>query len=485
MTSADFMTGVAPAAVPERELLSFPEGFVWGTATAAYQIEGAVAEGGRTPSIWDTYSHTPGRVQDGDTGDIAVDHYHRYREDVALMRDLGVRAYRFSVSWPRIIPGGTGAVNAVGVDFYSRLVDELLGAGITPVATLYHWDLPQELEDAGGWANRETSYRFAEYARVVAEALGDRVSTWTTLNEPWCSAFLGYGSGVHAPGETDSAKALSAVHHLLLGHGLAIRELRSALPATAKVSITLNPAMARPATDNPLDIVAASKIDGLQNRIWLDPLFKGEYPADVREFTSEVTDWSYVHEGDLDIISTPIDILGVNYYNPVIVGHYAGGERGRADGHGDGSGETWPGCSDVQFFDLAGRHTAMGWPVDASGLRELLVRLHADYAMPMMITENGSAFEDIVEADGAIHDPDRTLYLQEHFVAAHQAITDGVDLRGYFVWSLLDNFEWAYGYSKRFGIVRVDLDTQVRTPKDSARFYTSVVDNNAVPALDN
>jgi beta-glucosidase len=484
MTSADLMTGRSPAPEPAGAMLSFPAGFVWGTATASYQIEGAVAEDGRTPSIWDTFSHTPGKVVGGDTGDVADDHYHRYREDVAIMRDLGVRAYRFSIAWPRVVPRGSGPVNPAGLDFYSRLVDELLGAGITPVATLYHWDLPQELQDAGGWVNRETSYRFAEYAQHAAAALGDRVQRWTTLNEPWCSAFLGYGAGVHAPGETDGAKALAAVHHLLLGHGLAIRALRASLPADRLLSITLNPAMARPFSDDPLDVVAASKVDGLQNRIWLDPLFKGQYPADVQEFTSSITDWSYVRDGDLEIIGTPIDVLGVNYYNPVVVGHYAGGPRGNADGHGDGAGETWPGCSDVQFFEQPGRRTAMGWPVDASGLRELLVRLQADYGKPMMITENGAAFDDVVEADGSIHDADRTRYLQEHLIAAQQSIGDGVDLRGYFLWSLLDNFEWAYGYGKRFGIVRVDLDTQLRTPKDSARFYGRVVANNAVPALD-
>jgi beta-glucosidase len=484
MTPTDLMTGPAPVVSPAPDSLAFPEGFIWGTATASYQIEGAVAEDGRGPSIWDTFSHTPGKVVNGETGDVADDHYHRYREDVALMRDLGVRAYRFSIAWPRVIPTGSGAVNAAGLDFYSRLVDELLGAGIVPVATLYHWDLPQALQDAGGWANRDTSYRFAEYSRVAAEALGDRVQRWTTLNEPWCSAFLGYGAGVHAPGETDGAKALAAVHHLLLGHGLAIRELRAALPSDRILSITLNPAMARPASDDPLDVVAASKVDGLQNRIWLDPLFTAEYPADVQEFTAGVTDWSYVHDGDLDIISTPIDVLGVNYYNPVIVAHYGGGERSKADGHGDGAGETWPGCSDVQFLDRPGLHTAMGWPVDASGLRELLGRLYTDYRAPMMITENGAAFDDVVAADGAIHDADRTRYVHEHLVALHQALGDGIDLRGYFLWSLLDNFEWSYGYGKRFGIVRVDLDTQVRTPKDSAHFYSEVVANNAVPSLD-
>jgi beta-glucosidase len=462
--------------------LAFPERFVWGTATASYQIEGAVAEGGRTPSIWDTFSHTPGKVFGGDTGDVAADHYHRYRDDVALMSELGVNSYRFSVSWSRVIPTGVGPLNPEGVDFYSRLVDELLERGITPALTLYHWDLPQELQDAGGWASRDTAYRFADYAAALAGVLGDRVNFWTTLNEPWCSAFLGYAAGVHAPGHTSGAEALAAVHHLLLGHGLAIQNLRSALPSSAQLAITLNPAVARPATDSAEDAKAASKVDGLQNRIWWEPLFDGRYPDDVREFTAAVTDWSYVREGDLEIISTPFDVLGVNYYNPVVVGYYSGtGERSQADGHGDGAGETWPGCRDVQFLDLPGRHTAMGWPVDASGLRELLERLWREYRKPMLVTENGAAYDDVVSTEGEIHDVERTQYIREHLAAIHDAISSGADVRGYYLWSLLDNFEWAYGYSKRFGIVRVDFDSQERTVKDSGRFYSSVVRANALP----
>jgi beta-glucosidase len=462
--------------------LAFPERFVWGTATASYQIEGAVAEGGRTPSIWDTFSHTPGKVFGGDTGDVAADHYHRYRDDVALMSELGVNSYRFSVSWSRVIPTGVGSLNPEGVDFYSRLVDELLERGITPALTLYHWDLPQELQDAGGWTSRDTAHRFADYASALAGVLGDRVNFWTTLNEPWCSAFLGYAAGVHAPGHTSGADALAAVHHLLLGHGLAIQNLRSALPSSAQLAITLNPAVARPATDSAEDAKAASKVDGLQNRIWWEPLFDGRYPDDVREFTAAVTDWSYVREGDLEIISTPFDVLGVNYYNPVVVGYYSGtGERSQADGHGDGAGETWPGCRDVQFLDLPGRHTAMGWPVDASGLRELLERLWREYRKPMLVTENGAAYDDVVSTEGEIHDVERTQYIREHLAAIHDAISSGADVGGYYLWSLLDNFEWAYGYSKRFGIVRVDFDSQERTVKDSGRFYSSVVRANALP----
>jgi beta-glucosidase len=469
------MHAIQPSEV-RADRLTFPSGFIWGTATAAYQVEGAVTEGGRTPSIWDTFSHTPGLVANGDTGDVAADHYHRYAADVALMADLGVGAYRFSAAWPRI---GVSSANPAGLDFYSRLVDELLGAGITPILTLYHWDLPQSLQDVGGWTNRDTAYRFAEYATVLGSALGDRVGLWTTLNEPWCSALLGYGSGAHAPGHTDGAEALSAVHHLLLGHGLATSALRSVLPASAQIAITLNPAVARPATASPEDAAAAWKADGLQNRIWLDPIFRGEYPADVVEFTSGVTDWSYVQDGDLEIIAQPLDLLGVNYYNPIVVASYDGvGDRSRADGHGKGGGSAWPGCDDVQFLDMPGVHTEMGWPIDASGLHELLARLSNDYGMPMMVTENGAAFADEVTDDGRVHDLQRVAYLQDHLAAVHAAIADGIDVRGYMVWSLLDNFEWAYGYEKRFGITYVDFETQERIVKDSGRFYQETVRNN-------
>ena len=486
MTSAETSTLSGAAAGPEAQpRLSFPPSFIWGTATASYQIEGAVAEDGRTPSIWDTYSHTPGMVTNGDTGDVAADHYHRYAADVALMGDLGVSAYRFSTSWSRIVPAADGVTNPAGIDFYSRLVDTLLAAGITPALTLYHWDLPQYLQDLGGWTNRDTASRFADYALVMAEALGDRVKFWTTLNEPWCSAFLGYASGAHAPGHTSGAEALPAVHHLLLGHGLAVRTLREALPADAQIAITLNPAVARPATGSVEDVAAAWKVDGLQNRIWLEPIFKGAYPPDVVEFTSGVTDWSYVQDGDLEIISAPLDVLGVNYYNPIRVAHFAGhGTRARSDGHGDGAGETWPGCGDVQFLDSPGTHTAMGWPVDATGLHEILIRLQREYGLPMMITENGAAFADVRGDDGQVHDPERTAYLNDHLAAIHGAMADGADLRGYFLWSLMDNFEWAHGYAKRFGITYVDFETQERVLKDSGKFYAEVVRNNgfALPA---
>ncbi len=463
--------------------LSFPPGFLWGAATAAYQIEGAATEDGRTASIWDTFSHTRGRTLNGESGDIAADHYHRYGSDVALMTELGLAAYRFSSSWSRVIPGGAGQVNQKGLDFYSRLVDSLLAASIKPVITLYHWDLPQELEDAGGWTNRATAERFAEYASVMAGALGDRIPTWTTFNEPWCSSFLGYSAGVHAPGRQEPASALSAVHHLLLAHGLAVGELRSALPAEAQLSITLNLHVVRPETDSAENFDAARQIDGLANRVWLDPLFKGSYPEDVLADTREITDWSFVQPGDLEVISRPLDLLGVNYYTPTLVRRYDGtGPKASADGHGKG-GETWPGASSVEFLPQEGQHTEMDWVVDPSGLYDLLMRLHRELPdLPLMMTENGAAFVDVVEEDGAVHDPDRVNYVRGHLAAVQNAITDGADVRGYFVWSLMDNFEWAYGYSKRFGVIRVDFDTQERTVKDSGRFYADVVRENSVPS---
>ncbi|TNC17612.1 beta-glucosidase [Georgenia sp. 311] len=457
-----------------------PDGFVWGAATAAYQIEGAVTADGRTPSIWDTYSHTPGRVAGGDTGDVAVDHYNRFREDVALMKELGLQTYRFSISWPRITPHVTaeslGPVNEAGIAFYSRLVDELLAAGITPAATLYHWDLPQALEDAGGWPARATAERFAEYAGVVAARLGDRLGTFITLNEPWCSAYLGYGSGVHAPGRTDHADVLAAVHHLNLGHGLAAAAIRAERP-DAVVGLTLNLAWVRPASGDAADLAAAERIDGLQNRVFLDPVLRGSYPQDVLAATSAVSDWSFVHDGDLELIHQPLDVLGVNYYSPTLVRAYTGeGEREEADGHGNGAVSPWPGCEDIEFPQQAGPYTDMGWSIDARGLTELLVRMHREHpGLELLVTENGAAFPDVVGADGSVEDPDRTAYLHDHIQAVADAVAAGAPVRGYFLWSLLDNFEWAYGYAKRFGIVHVDYDTQVRTPKASARWYADLI----------
>ncbi|WP_335977882.1 GH1 family beta-glucosidase [Streptomyces sp. CA2R106] len=463
--------------------LHFPPGFVWGSATAAYQIEGAAAEDGRTPSIWDTFSHTPGRVLNGDTGDIAADHYHRYQDDVALMSDLGLGAYRFSISWSRVQPTGRGPAVQRGLDFYRRLVDELLAKGITPVATLYHWDLPQELEDAGGWTVRQTPERFAEYAEIVAGALGDRVPYWTTLNEPWCSAFLGYGSGVHAPGRTEPESALKAAHHLNLAHGRAIGALRSVLPATAQTSITLNLHQVRAFSQSAADLDAARRIDAVGNRVFLGPILGDGYPADLLADTGHLVDWdALVRPGDLEEIARPIDLLGVNYYTPTLVSDgRESTDLPRNDGHGASDYSPWPGSEHVAFHLSPGETTAMNWAVDASALYDLLMRVHHEHPdLPMMVTENGAAYDDYVSPEGTVSDPRRIAYLRGHLSAVHRALADGADIRGYFLWSLLDNFEWSYGYSKRFGAVYVDFGTQRRVPKQSAHWYAEVARTNAL-----
>ncbi len=449
----------------------FPDGFVWGAATASYQIEGAVNEDGRGPSIWDTFSRSPGRVYAGHTGDVACDHYHRYVEDVALMADLGLASYRYSIAWPRVQPDGTGPVNTRGLDFYDRLTDELIGKGIDPVVTLYHWDLPQALEDRGGWTVRETAEAFAEYAQIMHARLGDRVRTWTTLNEPWCSAYLGYASGRHAPGVTDPASAFKAVHHLLLGHGLAARALRAA--GAQSVSITLNPSAVFPLdADNPVDIEAARIVDGLSNRIFLDPLLRGEYPDDMRAHMARFTDLGFIHDGDEKVINAPIDVLGINFYTPAYVSAKPG-QPAAPDA---------PGTEGIAFRNPVGPITDIGWQIEPAALTRLLDRIHRDYpGTPMMITENGAAYPDGPSAeDGQIHDTNRIEYLDGHLRACLDAISHGVDLRGYFAWSLMDNFEWAEGYAKRFGLVHVDYTTQRRVPKDSARWYQEVIRRNGL-----
>jgi len=450
--------------------LQFPDGFVWGSATAAYQIEGAVNEGGRGPSIWDTFSRTPGRVFAGHTGDVACDHYHRYVDDVALMSGLGLASYRYSIAWPRIQPDGTGPVNPRGLDFYDRLTDELIGQGIDPVVTLYHWDLPQSLESRGGWTVRETAEAFAEYAQIVYGRLGDRVKTWTTLNEPWCSAYLGYGSGRHAPGITDPASVFKAVHHLLLGHGLAARALRSA--GAQSVSITLNPNSVLPLDpESAADREAARIVDGLHNRIFLDPMIKGEYPADMLAHMERFVDLSFIKDGDTELIKAPIDVLGVNFYQPAYVSAKPGQPASPEN----------PGTEGIAFRAPVGPVTDMNWQIEPAGLTRLLERLHNDYGVPMMITENGAAYPDGPSPEtGEVHDTKRIEYLDGHLRACHDAISHGVDLRGYFVWSLMDNFEWAEGYAKRFGIVHVDYATQSRLPKDSARWYSEVIRRNGL-----
>ncbi|MCX5421040.1 GH1 family beta-glucosidase [Streptomyces sp. NBC_00078] len=466
--------------------VTFPPAFLWGAATSAYQIEGAVREGGRTPSIWDTFSHTPGRTAGGEHGDIAVDHYHRYREDVALMAELGLSAYRFSISWPRVQPTGRGPAVQVGLDFYRRLVDELLAHGIKPAVTLYHWDLPQELEDAGGWPERDTALRFAEYAQIVGEALGDRVEQWITLNEPWCSAFLGYGSGVHAPGRTEPEATLRAAHHLNLAHGLGTSALRSVMPARNSVAISLNSSVVRPLSPGaPADLAAVRKIDDLANGVFHGPILHGAYPESLFAATEPITDWSYVLDGDLRAINQPLDALGLNYYTPSLVSAADARLTGpRADGHGASTHSPWPGADDVAFHQAPGERTEMGWSIDPTGLHELIMRYSREApGLPLYITENGAAYDDKPDSDGRVHDPERIAYLQGHLSAVRRAITDGADVRGYYLWSLMDNFEWAYGYQKRFGAVYVDYATLARTPKSSARWYGRAARTGTLPAV--
>jgi beta-glucosidase len=447
-----------------------PSDFLLGAATAAYQIEGAAHEDGRGPSIWDTFSHTPGRTWNGDTGEIAADHYHRLESDLDLMATLGLEAYRFSISWPRVQPGGSGDLNDLGVAFYARLVDGLLARGIRPIATLYHWDLPQELEDAGGWPQRDTAERFAEYAARIVDVLGDRVAMWTTLNEPWCSAFLGYGAGSHAPGRTNGASALAAMHHLNLAHGLAVPEIRRAARNAPEVSATLNFHVARAFDENAED--AVRRIDALANRSFTGPILGGDYPDDLILDTAGVSDWQFVRAGDLDKISAPIDVLGVNYYSTATVSEWNGrSPRIGNDGHKAAGGSPWPGSEHVEFHPQPGPQTEMGWNIAPDALEELLLRLHREHPeQPLLITENGAAFRDEI-VDGAVHDGARLGYIEEHLAATLRAREAGADVRGYLVWSLLDNFEWGYGYAKRFGIVHVDYDSQVRTIKDSGARY--------------
>jgi len=464
----------------------FPAGFLWGVGTSAYQIEGAADADGRGPSIWDTFSRRAGAVRNGDNGDIAVDHYRRFAEDVELMARIGVSTYRFSLAWPRIQPSGSGPANPLGLDFYERLVDTLLGKGIIPVVTAYHWDLPQELEDAGGWPNRDTAYRFAEYVGMAADRLGDRVPLWSTVNEPWCSAFLGYCSGVHAPGRQEPAASLAAAHHLLLAHGLAVGVLREKLPATSRISPVLNTMTVRSASDEPADRDAERRIDGLANRLFLDAMLRGQYPADVLADTVGLTDWSFVQDSDLAEISRPIDLLGINYYTPMLVAARPDGQAPiRADGHGNSNVSPWPAADNVNFLPQPGPRTQLDWTVDSTGLHELLLRIHRDYPMvPLVVAENGAAYDDYVDPAGRVRDPERIDYLRGHLGMVRRAIAEGVDVRGYFVWSLLDNFEWGYGYSKRFGLVYVDFATQTRILKDSARWYATAIAHNDLPADD-
>jgi beta-glucosidase len=428
----------------------FPEGFVWGAATAAYQIEGGAREGGRGESIWDRFCTLPGKVRNGDDGLVACDFYHRSDEDIALMLELGLDAFRLSIAWPRVLPDGRGQVNAAGLDFYDRLIDRLLASGIQPFVTLYHWDLPQVLEDAGGWPERSTAEAFVEYVEAVAARLGDRVTRWITHNEPWVASWLGYGSGEHAPGRTSDADAVAAAHHLLWSHGLAVEVLRRESPR-AEVGISLNLLDAVPASDRAEDAAAARMVDGHANRWFLDPIFRGAYPTDLPYEPP-------VRDGDLETIAAPIDFLGINYYFRAVTQAAA-----------DGGRPTWVHVPGSPYTD-------MGWEVFPDGFRDTLVRVHRDYGpRAIHVTENGAAYGDVRRHDGSVLDPERQDFLRDHIAAVGQAIEAGAPVRGYFVWSLLDNFEWAFGYAKRFGLVFVDYPTLERVPKASFGWYRDFI----------
>jgi beta-glucosidase len=447
--------------------LTFPDDFLWGAATAAYQIEGAWNEDGKGESIWDRFTHTPGKIEDGSTGDVACDHYHRWQDDVNLMKALKLRAYRFSIAWPRILPTGRGQVNQAGLDFYSRLVDGLLEAKIVPLVTLYHWELPQALQDEGGWTVRSTAEAFVEYTGIVSHHLGDRVKDWITLNEPWCIAFLSHQIGEHAPGWKEWPAALKAAHHTLLSHGWAVPVIRQN-SSGAEVGIALNFTPAEPATSSPADFHAARQFDGYFNRWFLDPIYGRHYPADmVADFEAAgympAEGLDFIQPGDLQTIAVPTDFLGVNYYTRAIL-------------RGEGSPDS---VEPVSPSSASAEHTDMGWEIYPEGLYKLLNRLYFEYQAPKLyITENGASFGDGPDQRGRVQDTRRLNYLRDHIAATHRAMQNGAPVAGYFVWSLMDNFEWAKGYTQRFGVVWVDYDSQQRIPKDSALWYKDVIAQN-------
>jgi beta-glucosidase len=434
----------------------FPAGFAWGAATSAYQIEGAVAEDGRGESVWDVFCQRPGAIRDGHTGEVAADHYHRWASDVELMASLGLAGYRFSIAWPRVQPNGKGPASERGLGFYDRLTDALLARGITPVPTLFHWDLPQPLEEGGGWLARDTAYRFADYAALVAERLADRVQLWITLNEPFVVTVYGYGLGIHAPGRDLMLGALPTAHHQLLGHGLAVAALRAA--GAAQVAITNNYSPAWPASGSAADVAATAAYDTLHNRLFTDPVLAGQYP-DLAAFGGDAV-LGEVRDGDLDVIAAPIDALGVNYYSPTRL-------------------SALPGPLPFQMQPIPGYPvTAFGWPVVPAGLYQMLVELQERYGQalpPVYITENGCSVADVLASDGSVDDQPRISYLDSHIRAVHDAITAGVDVRGYFVWTLMDNFEWSEGFHQRFGLVYVDFATGERTPKASFSWYRELI----------
>ena len=452
-----------PAVLAARIAAELPAGFVWGAATSSYQIEGALAADGRRPCIWDTFAGTPGKTWKGESGDPGCDHYHRYADDVRMMAGIGLKAYRFSVAWPRVQPTGSGPVNAAGVAFYDRLVDALLASGIDPWPTLYHWDLPQDLQDVGGWAERDTAARFADYVGLVAQTIGDRVRHWSTLNEPWCSAFEGHMSGRHAPGIQNPVTAVRALHHLLLGHGLAVARLRA--HGATDIGISLNLIPCEPADDSPGARDAARLVDGQANRVFLDPLLRGRYPDDViADFARAGAELPIVGD-DAHVIAAPINWVGVNYYAPHIVAPGPDPRRPSPFIPGDA-------ITQVRSTENV---TALGWPVRPPSFANLLRRLQRDYAMPLFIHENGAAYNDVVSPDGTVDDADRVGYYARHLDVVRAVVREGVDLRGYFAWSLMDNYEWAEGYKMRFGIVHVDFATQRRTLKSSARWYSKLI----------
>lgn len=443
--------------------MKIPADFLLGAATAAYQIEGAASEDGRGPSIWDVFSRTPGKVFQGQTGDVACNHYHLYKEDIALMKELGLDSYRLSISWPRLFPTGKGRLNQAGMDFYERLLTELVDAGIQPMVTLYHWDLPQKLQEEGGWTNRDTAARFGEYADAVFGRLGNLIPRFVTLNEPWCSTVLGHVTGEHAPGLEDYNAALAASHHLLLAHGMAVQAFREAGLDNSQIGLTNILTYIYPKSDTADDRNAVIKVDSLLNRWFLDPVLRGTYPRLLQALGIYET----VHPGDMELISLPIDFLGVNYYRSTVVSHNPDDE-----------------LLGAAMEEFGTQRTDMGWGVDADGMYHVLTTLMEDYGpLPVYITENGAAFQDVV-AGGRVRDEERITYLRNHLAQALRAKNDGVDVRGYFLWSLLDNFEWAYGYSKRFGLYYVDYETQERIQKDSARWYQQVIRQRALPEVD-